>query len=72
MRPSKKAFNWTIKENVNTATISNQKKKISGTHHLTSASCIEHVRAWPRCRVPVTLGGGKHNTNFLSDSLLCK
>ena len=41
------------------------------THHLTRASCIEQVRAWPRCRVPVTLGGGKHSTNFLSGSPAC-
>ena len=33
-------------------------------HHLTIASCMVFPRAWPKWRVPVTLGGGRHITNF--------
>ena len=33
------------------------------TNHLVIASSMEFVRACPRCRFPVTFGGGMHITN---------
>jgi len=32
--------------------------------NLVSTSCTVFVSAWPRCRLPVTLGGGKHIMNM--------
>ena len=36
---------------------------VHSTHHLAMASSTELVRAWPRWRLPVTLGGGITITN---------
>lgn len=35
-------------------------------YHRTSASSTATVRAWPRCREPVTFGGGMHRENVWS------
>lgn len=35
-------------------------------YHRTRASSMATVRAWPRCRVPVTFGGGIHIENVWS------
>ncbi len=39
-------------------------------HHRHIASWIESPKAWPRCKVPVTLGGGSTITNGFSS--FCK
>lgn len=36
------------------------------SYHRTSASSTATVRAWPRCRVPVTFGGGIHREKVRS------
>ena len=42
-------------------------------YHRMRASWMELVRAWPRCSVPVTLGGGSSITNFPGlPSVACK
>lgn len=37
-----------------------------GHYHRTRASSTATVRAWPRCREPVTLGGGMHKEKIWS------
>jgi hypothetical protein len=35
----------------------------TGIYHRARTSCTVHVKAWPRCKVPVTFGGGRTMLN---------